>query len=356
MKNLKIALDAMGGDNAPKSTVHGAVEAVKEHPELKVLLLGREEAIQKELSGLEYPKERLEIINCTEVIEMAEPPVIAIQKKKDSSIVRGMRMVRAGEADAFVSAGSTGAVLVGGQVLVGRLKGVERPPLGALIPTQAGMSLLVDCGANVDARPSWLLQFAEMGSIYIENVLKKKNPTVGILNIGAEEEKGNALVKAAFPLLKADKNINFIGSVEARDLPAGGVDVVVTDAFSGNIALKMYEGTAKMLLGEVKKGLMSSTKGKIGGLLIKDTLKKSLKKFDSKEYGGAPLLGLRGLVVKAHGSSDARAIQVALNQCVEFYREDVNGHIKARMEAEAAHMRELKNLERGQKKASREHE
>lgn len=356
MKNLKIALDAMGGDHAPQCTVHGAVAAVKEHPDLTVVLLGKEDEIKRELEGQEYPKERLEIVNCTEVIEMAEPPVIAIQKKKDSSIVRGMRMVRSGEADAFVSAGSTGAVLVGGQVLVGRLKGVERPPLGALIPTQKGMSLLVDCGANVDARPSWLLQFAEMGSIYIENVLKKKNPTVGILNIGAEEEKGNALVKAAFPLLKADESINFIGSVEARDLPMGGADVVVTDAFSGNVALKMYEGTAKMLLGEVKNGLMSSTKGKIGGLLIKSTLKKSLKRFDSKEYGGAPLLGLKGLVVKAHGSSDARAIQVALNQCVEFYKEDVNGHIKTRMEAEAAHMRELKMAERNSKKDVSSHE
>lgn len=348
MENLRIALDAMGGDHAPEATVQGAVEALKEHGDLKIILLGDEDRIRSILKEGTYPADRLSLVPCSETIDMAEPPVAAIQKKKDSSIVRGMRMVRSGEADAFVSAGSTGAVLVGGQVLVGRLKGVERPPLGALIPTKNGMSLLVDCGANVDARPSWLVQFAEMGSIYIQKVLKKDRPTVGILNIGAEEEKGNSLVKETFPLLKADQNIDFIGSVEARDVPLGLADVIVTDAFSGNIVLKMYEGTAKMLMGEVKRGLMSSLLGKIGAALAIGPLKKSLKKFDSKKYGGAPLLGLRGLVVKAHGSSDATAIRVALDQCVDFYREDVNGLIKERMEEAAKQKRELRSRESGQ--------
>lgn len=346
MDTLKIALDAMGGDKAPECDVEGAVKALKEHNHLNMILLGDETAVKKELAKFsDYPKMRLSVVHCTQKIEMAEPPVAAISNKKDSSIVKGMRMVRSGEADAFISAGSTGAVLVGGQVLVGRLKGVERPPLGALMPTEKGMALLIDCGANVDARPTWLLQFAEMGSIYVENVCGIKKPRVAIVNIGAEEEKGNALVKETFPLLKADESINFIGSIEARDIPAGGADVIVTDAFSGNLILKMYEGTANTIYRVAKKGLMSSFSGKLGGIIAKKTLKKSLKAFDSKKYGGAPLLGLKGLVVKAHGSSDGDAIAVAINQCIDFYRQDINGKIKERMEAEAEHLRELKRAE-----------
>ncbi len=350
MEKLRIALDAMGGDNAPASTVEGAVLAVQEEKNIHVFLLGNETAIQAELSRLNYTGDALEVIHCTEEIEMAEPPVAAIQKKKDSSIVRGMRMVREGNADAFVSAGSTGAVLVGGQVLVGRLKGVERPPLGALIPTQKGMSLLVDCGANVDARPSWLLQFAEMGSVYMEHVMKVKHPTVGIMNIGAEEEKGNALVKETFPLLKANENINFIGSVEAREVPFGGADVLVTDAFSGNLILKMYEGTASMLLKEVKSSFMATLKSKIGGALAQGSMKKTLKKYDSKQYGGAPLLGLKGLVVKAHGSSDATAIKTTIHQCVEFHEADINTKIKERLDANAETFKELKKAELNSRK------
>lgn len=353
MDTLKIALDAMGGDHAPACDVAGAVKALKSHAHLEIIILGDEEAIARELAEFpDYPKERLKIIHCSEKIEMAEPPVAAISKKRDSSIVKGMRLVRSGDADAFISAGSTGAVLVGGQVLVGRLKGVERPPLGALIPTEQGMTLLVDCGANVDARPSWLLQFAEMGSIYVEHALGIKHPRVAIVNIGAEEEKGNALVKETFPLLKEDKSINFIGSIEARDIPAGGADVIVTDAFSGNLILKMYEGTANTIYRVAKKGLMSTFAGKLGGLIAKGTLKKSLRAFDSKKYGGAPLLGLRGLVVKAHGSSDGNAIAVAINQCIDFYREDINGKIKERMEEEAEHMKELKRAELSRRSGS----
>ncbi len=347
MEKIRIALDAMGGDNAPASTVEGAVLAVQKEQNIHIFLLGKEEKIRAELSKHHYSGDAIEVISCTEEIEMAEPPVAAIQKKKDSSIVRGMRMVREGKADAFVSAGSTGAVLVGGQVLVGRLKGVERPPLGALIPTANGMSLLVDCGANVDARPSWLLQYAMMGSVYMEHIMKVKNPKVGIVNIGAEEEKGNHLVKETFPLLKADSSLNFVGSVEARDIPFGGVDVLVTDAFNGNIVLKMYEGTASMLLRQVKKSLLSSFVSKIGALLVKGALGKTLQKFDSKQYGGAPLLGLKGLVVKAHGSSDAEAISVAVHQCVEFYENGINDKIKERLEANSEKIRELKKAERG---------
>ena len=297
----RVALDAMGGDNAPREMVKGAVEAVQKRKDIKVLLTGKEDVIRKELSAYTYPKEQIEIVNATEVIETAEPPVKAIRGKKDSSIVVAMKMVKKGEADAFVSAGSSGAVLVGGQVLVGRIKGVERPPLAPLIPTLKGVSLLIDCGANVDARPSHLVQFAKMGSIYMESVMGKKNPTVGIVNIGAEEEKGNALVKETFPLLKECPDINFIGSVEARDIPYGAADVIVCEAFAGNIILKLYEGVAGALLKKVKKGMLSSLRSKIGALLVKPALKGVLKDFDTSEYGGAPLLGLNGLAQGLQG-------------------------------------------------------
>ena len=224
---VKVAVDAMGGDNAPGEIVKGAVEAIQAEKKIKVYLIGKEEQIKAELSRYTYPEEQVEVVNATEVIAMAEPPVAAIRSKKDSSIVKGLYMVREGRCDAFVSAGSTGAVLAGGQVIVGRSKGVERPPLAPLIPTEKGASLLIDCGANVDAKPSQLVQFAKMGSIYMENVMGIKNPRVGIVNIGAEEEKGNALVKETFPMLKECSDINFIGSIEARDIPAGAADVVV---------------------------------------------------------------------------------------------------------------------------------
>ena len=332
----------MGGDNAPSAPVRGSVSALKTNREFSLILLGDENAVKKELQGLTYDPADVEIVHCSEMIEMSEPPVAAIQKKKDSSIVRGMMMVRRGEADAFVSAGSTGAVLVGGQVLVGRIKGVERPPLGALMPSEKGMTLLIDCGANVDARPTWLLQFAEMGSIYMENALGIKNPRVGILNIGTEEEKGNTLVKETYPLLKACEHINFIGSVEARDIAAGAADVIVTDAFSGNLIMKMYEGTATTLLRIVKNGFKSSIPGMIGGLLSKGTLKKALKDYDASKYGGAPLLGLKGLVVKAHGNSKEAEFMRAVEQCLLFYRENINAKISERMAAEQEYIRNLK--------------
>ena len=320
----RVALDAMGGDNAPGEIVKGAVEAVQRRDDIKILLTGKEEVLKKELSAYTYPKEQIEIVNATEVIETAEPPVKAIRGKKDSSIVVAMKMVKKGEADAFVSAGSSGAVLVGGQVLVGRIKGVERPPLAPLIPTLKGVSLLIDCGANVDARPSHLVQFARMGSIYMESVMGKKNPTVGIVNIGAEEEKGNALVKETFPLLKECSDINFIGSVEARDIPYGVADVIVCEAFAGNIILKLYEGVAGGLMKKVKEGMMSSLRSKIGALLVKPALKKVLKDFDTSNHGGAPLLGLNGLVVKTHGSSKSTEICNSIIQCVTFKEQRSN--------------------------------
>ena len=277
MKEMtKIAVDAMGGDNAPKEIIKGAVEAVQKRDDIQVILTGKEEVIADELAGYTYNKEQITIVNTTEVIETAEPPVMAIRRKKDSSIVVGLKLVKEKKADAFVSAGSSGAVLAGGQLLVGRIKGVERPPLAPLIPTEKGFALLIDCGANVDARPSHLVQFAKMGSIYMKHVMGVKNPKVGIVNIGAEEEKGNALVKETFPLLKECRDINFTGSIEAREIPHGQADVIVCEAFVGNVILKLYEGVGSVLISKMKKGMMTSLRSKIGALLVKPALKSTM--------------------------------------------------------------------------------
>lgn len=324
----RVALDAMGGDNAPGEIIKGAVDAVKKRKDIQVLLTGKEEALKKELSAYTYPKEQIEVVNATEVIGTAEPPVAAVRSKRDSSIVVAMKLVRRGEADAFVSAGNSGAVLAGGQILIGKIKGVERTPLAPLIPTAKGAALLIDCGANVDARPSHLVQFAQMGSIYMEHVVGKKNPTVGIVNIGAEEEKGNALVKETFPLLKACRDIRFVGSVEARDIPSGDVDVVVCEAFVGNVILKLYEGVGGTLIRKIKAGMMSSMRTKMGALLVKPALKSVLKDFDASEYGGAPLLGLKGLVVKTHGSSTAKEVCTSIIQCVAFKEQKISEKIQ----------------------------
>ena len=325
---IKVAVDAMGGDNAPAEMVRGAVGAVTLRQDIKVALVGQQDIIKEELEKCAFGGSQIEIVHAEEVIETAEPPVMAIRKKKKSSIVIGMNMVKDGSADAFVSAGSSGAILVGGQVIIGRIKGVERPPLAPLIPTEKGVSLLIDCGANVDARSSHLVQFAKMGSIYMENVLGVKRPKVAIVNIGAEEEKGNALVKETFPLLKNSPDINFVGSIEARDIPHGDADVIVCEAFVGNVILKLYEGVGATLIGMVKQGMMQSTRSKVGALLVKPALKETLKAFDASQYGGAPLLGLKVLVVKAHGSSKAQEITNSIIQCVTFKEQEINEKIR----------------------------
>ena len=327
-ETVKIALDAMGGDNAPGEMVKGAVEAVNARENIQVFLVGKKEAIEASLSDYTYPKDRLTVTEASEVITTEEAPVMAIRRKKDSSIVVGQTMVKRGEADAFISAGSTGAILVGGQLVVGRIRGVERPPLATLIPTVKGVALLVDSGANVDARSSHLLQFAKMGSIYMEHVIGIKKPRVAIVNVGVEEEKGNALVKETFPLLKECQEIHFTGSIEAREIPHGGADVIVAEGFTGNVILKLYEGLGSALIGKIKGGMMSTFRSKIGALLVKPALKETLKEFDATEYGGAPMLGLNGLVVKTHGNASAKEVKNTIFQCVTFKEQKINEKIK----------------------------
>ena len=337
MENTRVALDAMGGDNAPGEIIAGAIDALSIRNDIDIMLVGKPDVIEAELKSRGVSdRSHIEIVPASEVIEMAEPPVAAIKHKKDSSIVVGLKLLKDGKADAFVSAGSSGAILAGGQFIAGRIKGVKRTPLAPIIPTEKGIVLLVDCGANVDARPEHLVQFAKMGSIYMEHAIGIKNPRVAIVNIGAEEEKGNALVKETFPLLKEAKDINFIGSIEARDIPKGYADVVVCEAFVGNVILKLYEGLAATLINVIKGGLMSTFRSKIGAALAKPALKKTLKTFDATQYGGAPLLGLNGLVVKTHGSSKAAEVRNSIIQCVTFKEQDIRGKIIANLGSDSS--------------------
>ncbi len=325
---IVIAVDAMGGDFAPAETVKGAVLAVKENTGICIKLAGDEDKIREELKKYDFDFACIEIIAASQVIETDEPPVKAIKSKKDSSLVKSLYMLKNGEADAFVTCGSTGATLVGGQVIAGRIKGIERPALAFIVPSKKGPALIIDCGANVDAKASNLVQFAEMGYIYMRDIVGVRNPRVGILNIGEEEEKGNSLVKEAFPLLKESKTINFTGSVESRGIPEGDADVIVCDAFAGNIVLKMYEGVCGALLDEIKGVMLSTFLTKIGALLIKGKLKAALKKFSIEEYGGAPLLGVNNIIIKTHGSSKAVEIKNSILQAGQCVSMNVVGKIR----------------------------
>ena len=326
---MKIILDAMGGDHAPLEIVKGALQGQKRLG-VELVLTGDETAIMDAArkSGVETLPAGVSIRHTTEEVTMHDDPATVFRRKKDSSMGVGLTMMKNNEGDAFISAGSTGALLTGATLITKRVRGIRRAAMAPVIPTVTGKAVLIDCGANVDARSSHLVQFAKMGSVYMEHVMGIKNPKVAIVNIGAEEEKGNALVKETFPLLKACPDINFIGSIEAREIPSGQADVIVCDAFVGNVIIKLFEGVGSTLIAKVKEGMMTSLRSKIGALLVKPALKETLKSFDVSEYGGAPLLGLNGLVVKTHGSSNAKEVKNTLLQCITFKEQDINGKIK----------------------------
>lgn len=324
-KRIIVALDAMGGDLAPVETVKGAVEAVKEL-NVDIKLVGPADIVEAELAKYEYDKERISVVHASEVIGTDEVPTMAIRRKKDSSLVVALNLVKKGEADAIVSAGSTGALLTGALLIVGRLPGVERPALGTCLPNKKGFSFLIDSGANVDCKPKYLEQFAKMGSVYVENVFGMKQPRVALVNIGAEKEKGNALTKETYELLEQAENINFVGNIEPRNIPFGEADVIVCDGFVGNTILKLSEGLAKTMIdiikGEITKGMY-----KFAAAMLKTPFRNVKKFMDSDEIGGAPFIGLKSLVVKAHGSSNAKAFKNAVRQCVLFTEADIIGKL-----------------------------
>lgn len=326
---MRIAIDGMGGDNAPVAVVEGVIQAIKEFSDLKIYITGPIDEIQKELSKYDYPNERVKVVEASEVISPNEHPVMALRKKKDSSIVKALNLVKDGECEAIISAGSTGAFLAGCTLIVGRIKGVERPALAPIMPGRKGNFMVVDVGANVDCKPQYLVQFAKMGKIYYEIMFDSKKTSVGLVNIGAEEEKGNELTKETYKLLKAEEP-NFIGNVEPRDIPSGEVNVLVTDGFVGNTVLKMYEGTASNLLGMIKDEIYSASLiPKLGAMLLKPVFKKLMVKFDYSEVGGAPFLGVNGICIKAHGSSDGKAFKNAIKQSKIFYDKGVLDKIKS---------------------------
>lgn len=327
MEKIVIAIDTMGTDNGSAYFVQGIAEAMDLYDDLSFIVTGKEEELKTYIDQYGCDKTRIEVVDATEEITCHDVPVDAIRRKKNSSMVLALNAVKEGRAAACISGGNSGALLAGGQFLVGRAKGVKRTPLAPLIPHRYGSSLLIDCGANVDAKPENLVQFAKMGSIYMKNIEGIENPRVGIINIGAEDEKGNELVKSTIPLLRECKDINFIGSVESRDIPNGPADVLVCEAFVGNVLLKFFEGLGKMFMAEIKDTLKSSVKTKIGGALIYKPIKKTFKRYMADDKGGAPLLGLKGLVVKIHGNSKDTEVRSAIEQCRNFVKKDVTNQI-----------------------------
>jgi fatty acid/phospholipid synthesis protein PlsX len=305
---MKIVIDGMGGDNAPIEIVKGAVEAsaLTEH---EIILVGDEKKINTELTKYKYKKDKITVIHASEVISSDDAPVKAVRTKQDSSMVKGITMVKNGEADLFISAGNTGAIMAAGLFILGRIPGIDRPAIASTYPILGrGVSLMVDSGANSECKPNNLLEFATMGSIYMDKVLNKKNPTVGLVNIGTEETKGTTVLKAAHELL-SKSSINFIGNIEAREIPNGGADVIVCDGFVGNVILKLTEGLAWSILKLLKKKFTDGMVPKMGALLLSGKLKELKAEFDYSEYGGAPILGVKGALVKMHGSSNANAVK-----------------------------------------------
>lgn len=327
---MKIIVDAFGGDNAPQEIVNASLLAMYKHKDLKITLVGKAEVIQDNLQGKKYDQARLDIVDAREVISCDEAPVDAIRTKKDSSIVKGIELLKQkpDEYAGFISAGSTGALLSAAVLKLGRIKGVVRPALSPLLPTEKGTPvMLVDAGANMDVKPVNLVQFAIMGNTYMKKVMGVKKPRIALLSVGTENTKGNELVKETLPLLK-HLDINFVGNMEARDVLSGKYDVVVADGFSGNVLLKATEGACKLMLRQIKSAMLGSFRGKIGALFLKKPLKKVLKTFDYEAFGGSVFLGTKGIVVKAHGSSKTREFLYTIQQLMEIAKNDINKDIE----------------------------
>ncbi len=331
---MKFAIDAFGGDNAPSAVINGCIEALALNDDFSIILCGDEAKLNEALQGLEYDRSRIEIVHAPEIIGCDEKPTTAVSRKTDSSLVRALRLVADGEADCMISAGSTGAVLAGAIFKLRRIKGIKRPALAPILPTLKGPAMLIDCGANVDSKPEYLVQFAFMGSAYMSSVLGIDSPRVALINNGAEEEKGNELTKAAHHLLKADKSINFVGNCEPRDVMSGDFDVLVCDGFVGNTVLKSIEGTAHAILHMLKDEIRSKKRSQVGALLCRSAFRKLKKRMDYTEYGGAPLLGVNGGVIKAHGSSDAHAFCSAIGQARKLVLGDTVSRIRSCAEAQ----------------------
>jgi len=323
MAEYVVAVDAMGGDNAPGEIVKGCILATEQMPDVRILLSGVPKIVEPLLSGAK----RIDFVPASEVIDPHEAPLIAVRKKLDSSMVKAALLVKEGKAQAMVSAGSTGAILACGILRIGRIPGIDRPALAPVLPGSKKPFLLIDCGANVDCQPEYLRQFGLMGSVYMEKVLGVLKPLVCLANIGAEPEKGSRLYKEAHELMRAQTAYEFGGNIEAREIPTGDADVVVADGFDGNLLLKYTEGMAIALTGMLKAEMLSSTRTKLGALLVKPALKAFKKRLDYEQYGGAPLLGVAGAVVKAHGSSSATALMNAIRQARQMIAGDVVGLI-----------------------------
>lgn len=335
---MKIIVDAMGGDNAPEQIVLGAIDALCEDKQLEVTLVGDTDAICKVLAGKKYDDNRLEIIDAKDVITNDDSPTMAIKTKKESSLVKAFDALNREDADGFVSAGSTGAVLVGAFMKVGRIKGVSRPALAPVLPTLKGNGVvLCDCGANVDCKPVNLQHFAIMASAYAEGMLGVKNARVGLLNNGAEAHKGNELTQEAYKLLSETKGINFVGNCEARDILSGDFDVVVCDGFNGNIALKSAEGTANTMLKLIKEDVYSGgLKSKLGALMLKSVFKNVKKKMDYNAHGGACFLGVNKIVVKSHGASKSKSVTASILQAKSLAEAKVCDKIRSGITAALA--------------------
>ena len=334
---IRIAVDVYGGDNAPGCVIDGALEALRAMDDVSILFCGAQAEVEGLLNGREYDAQRVSIVDAPDIITNHESPTLAIRRKLNSSMVRAMDLVKKGEADEVVTAGSTGAALAGGIFRMGRIRGIDRPALGPVLPTSGEHPvILIDCGANADCKPDYLVQFALMGQAYMKGVMGIANPKVGLLNVGAEDEKGNELCKAVFPLLKDHPGVNFYGNVEARDVLTGVVQVIVCDGFSGNILLKSTEGAAQLIFGKLKKGLMSSARSKLGALMVKPALKTVKNELDYEQYGGAALLGVKGALVKAHGSSKGHAYACAIAQAHTMVKGGVVGIIAQSLEESGA--------------------